>query len=120
MKKIVIFGAIAFLSLAAVVGCGNSGSANKKMEEREQALSESIRIKELAARVDRLDSTIAAYNSTVKEDLHMEFYVLDSCYLKMFHGDKFEEKYKEICGQVTEKEVAVNTFIRATMINLQE
>ena len=63
MKKIVIFGAIAFLSLAAVVGCGNSGSANKKMEEREQALSESIRIKELAARVDRLDSTIAAYNN---------------------------------------------------------
>ena len=56
----------------------------------------------------------------MKEDLHMEFYVLDSCYLKMFHGDKFEEKYKEICGQVTEKEVAVNTFIRATMINLQE
>ena len=120
MKKIFYLGAIVVLSLAAVVGCGNSGSVNKKLKEREQEVSENIRIKELAARVDRLDSTISAYNSTVKEDLRLEFFVLDSCYLKMFHGDKFEEKYKEITSQVAEKEVMVNTFIRATMINLPE
>lgn len=119
MKKVLTIGASVLFFLLLAVSCGNSNSG-KKVEDRARIESENSRIRALAVRVARLDSTITEYNRTVKDDLHMELYVLDSCYLKMFHGEKFEEKFNEVLEQVKEKEVAVNTFIRATMINLQE
>ncbi len=119
MKKVFTLTAIILLTHQMFVGCGSSGVRDKK-EDRARAESESVRIKALSIRVAKLDSTITEFNKTVNEDLQQDLIYIDTCYLKMLHGDKFEDKYKEVSNQVNEKEVTVNTFIRATMINHQE
>lgn len=77
---------------------------------------ESMMIKAVSARVAVLDSMISVYNQTVNEDQQLELFSFDSNYLKMFHGDKFEEKLNALVSELDTKEASVFTSIRATKI----
>ena len=103
-----------------VAGCGGSagpsGSGENKMDENALKAMEHGRLRTLASRVAILDSLIATYNDGVPEDLQIEPFVFDSNYLKMFHGEKFNEKFIGIVTEIESKEASVLTSIRANRI----
>ncbi len=117
MKSIVGSAAVVIFAAALITGCGNSGSKKATKEETMSTKEhESMMIKAVSARVAVLDSMISVYNQTVNEDQQLELFSFDSNYLKMFHGDKFEEKLNALVSELDTKEASVFTSIRATKI----
>lgn len=116
MIKTVFLSAIA-LSMAFAISCGNPGNSKKKqIDPQEQAAYENAQIKELSDRMEVLDSLISAFNETVSQDLKIEPLSIDINYLKMLHGEKFEEQLRTLQQDLKNKEASVTTLIRANKI----
>ncbi|MBQ9184481.1 MAG: hypothetical protein IJ151_01250 [Bacteroidales bacterium] len=116
MKQLFCFLLGCSLLAGFMTACGRSNSNEVVLDENALRVMEQGRIKTLTSRVAVLDSLIEAYNKSVPADLEIEQFYFDSTYLKMFHGEKFNEKFISIVTAIEAKEASVLTSIRANKI----
>ena len=114
MKK--LFAITVIILAGMLAGCGNGGNKTGGQDEKALHAMEQGRIRTLGSRVAVLDSLIQNYNNSVPGNLALEPFVYDSNYLKVFHGEKFNEKFLEIVMAIEAKESEVLTSIRANKI----